>query len=288
MGSSWMTVLRRSASLSTAVLTIAILGVAAPAQAGRGISIDVNTTEIWSDASNADVVPLPFPVNYGVGLQPSVTVQLPDGFGTNISGLDYAVVGLTFTNSPSDSLFATVNGTDVGFTEVPGLRLSTDTEVSTPVNPVDEASIFTFGNVSPADMAPAVTSACDMSGGITACYGPMTDSATFTFIDRSSTGSPGDFELILQCGELCGNIGFNLGGLNFSADDFDPNAPHPPQLVDFSLGEQNPFFHPGTWDFLFTNAPSLPEPGTWAMMLLGFGVLGGALRRARGRTLQLI
>lgn len=252
---------------------------ATPAQAGRGISIDINTTEIWSDADNAQVVPLEFPVNYGNGLQSSVVTQLPDSFSTNISGLNFAVVGLTFTGSPSDTLFATVNGSDNG-TDVPGLRLSNSTEQSTPFNPVDDASIFTFGNVFPADMAPpSDTSDCDISGVATYCYGPMTDSATFTFIDRSSDGNPGDFELIVECGELCGNIGFNLGGLSFSADDFDPNGVLPSQLVDFSVGDQNELFHPGTWDFLFRNSAPVPEPGTWAMMLLGFGGIGAAMRR---------
>lgn len=31
-------------------------------------------------------------------------------------------------------------------------------------------------------------------------------------------------------------------------------------------------------------APAVPEPTTWAMMLLGFGATGGALRRRKGRA----
>ena len=40
----------------------------------------------------------------------------------------------------------------------------------------------------------------------------------------------------------------------------------------------------GTWISEITfrsNAPSVPEPTTWAQMLLGFGLLGGAIRRRR-------
>lgn len=33
--------------------------------------------------------------------------------------------------------------------------------------------------------------------------------------------------------------------------------------------------------FLNLNPGAVPEPGTWAMMLLGFGMIGGALRRAK-------
>jgi hypothetical protein len=33
--------------------------------------------------------------------------------------------------------------------------------------------------------------------------------------------------------------------------------------------------------YLFTSTPGVPEPGTWAMMLLGFGGIGMAMRRSR-------
>ena len=31
------------------------------------------------------------------------------------------------------------------------------------------------------------------------------------------------------------------------------------------------------------NAPAIPEPGTWALLILGFGVIGGSLRRRPAR-----
>ena len=39
----------------------------------------------------------------------------------------------------------------------------------------------------------------------------------------------------------------------------------------------------GVWDFAGSQVTSVPEPSTWAMMILGFGLAGSALRR-RGRT----
>ncbi len=263
-----------------ALLILLAIGVAAsPAQAVRGVVIDNNTEEIWSDAEDAQVVPLSFPVNYGAGLKSNVTVQLPLSF----SGSGFAAVGLTFTGAPSDALFATVAGSNGS--QLPGMRMSNPTETSTPANPVDDASIFTFGLITNDDMAPPPpgTSSCEVSsGGIRMCYGPMINDATFQFVDESASGSPGDFELILTCASGCGNIGFNLNGLNFSADDFDPNAPLPPNLVSYSLGDQNELFHSGTWTFLFSNA--VPEPSSWAMMLVGFGLIGTAVRKARKRT----
>jgi hypothetical protein len=39
-------------------------------------------------------------------------------------------------------------------------------------------------------------------------------------------------------------------------------------------------------NFRFTTAAAavVPEPGTWALMLLGFGMVGGAIRYRRGAT----
>ena len=36
-----------------------------------------------------------------------------------------------------------------------------------------------------------------------------------------------------------------------------------------------------------TGTPAVPEPATWAMMLLGFGAAGTAMRRSRRRTAQI-
>ena len=108
-------------------------------------------------------------------------------------------------------------------------------------------------------------------------YGPISGSAEFQFIDLSSTGTPGDFELLLTCSEMCTNIGFNLGGVSFSASTFNPSSA-PSQLVSYNFDSPGPGITNGTWDFLFRNSAALPEPGTWAMMLLGFGLIGCAFR----------
>ena len=40
-------------------------------------------------------------------------------------------------------------------------------------------------------------------------------------------------------------------------------------------------------DFLFGEPTAVPEPATWAMMILGFGLIGGVLRaRRRPRRMQ--
>lgn len=251
---------------------------ATPARAGRGISIDVNSFEVWGDASDGDIIPLSFPVNYGAGLQNQVTVNLPLDF--NSAGA--ALVGLTFTGSPSDSLFAIV-GPHAPFTaQVPAVSISNADEVSTPTERVPTGSNFNFGIIQNADMAPgpcAPTSYCYV-------YGPLADGANFQFIDLSASGQPGDFQLNLLCAAYpCENIGFTLAGETFSADSFDPSNP-PPNLLSYSTGTY--FGQPDrTWSFIFRNAAAVPEPATWASMLLGFGLIGAFLRRRRKITFQL-
>ena len=41
-------------------------------------------------------------------------------------------------------------------------------------------------------------------------------------------------------------------------------------------------------NFAASSVAAVPEPGTWAMMLLGFGAIGGAMRRNRRRSSNLI
>lgn len=274
--------------LSSMVLILLGLAFAAsPASAVRSVPIDNNTDEVWGDADNAQTVHLPFVVNYGAGPQSNVTVQLPPSFTSQPSGPAIAAVGLSFTSSPSDVLFAKVIGSSDVFQQVPAIRLSNATDASTPMHPVGEASNFDFGVAYNLSMPPpADTSDCDTRGISMACYGPMTDSAIFQFIDRSGSGNPGDFELVLQCINECTNIGFNLGSLNFSADDFNPDAPQPPQFVSFTPVESNFPGAQGIWTFLFTNPSAVPEPGTWILMLLGFGLTGLAVRRGRKARFQ--
>jgi hypothetical protein len=73
------------------------------------------------------------------------------------------------------------------------------------------------------------------------------------------------------------NSSFSFAGISFSAtyvDDLEP------QDVPFTT-----HVTPGLWGFPFevaTISESVPEPSTWAVLVLGFAALGQALRRRRG------
>jgi hypothetical protein len=47
-------------------------------------------------------------------------------------------------------------------------------------------------------------------------------------------------------------------------------------------------FGDNSGDISFTLSPGVPEPATWAMMILGFGLIGGTMRHAKVRRSPLI
>lgn len=255
-------VLKLNNILSALFAALAVAGLAGAAEA-RTTPIDDGTDEVWGDADDGAVIALSAPVNYGSGLQNAVTVH----FGNEYSGggLNLMPVSLDFGNGAS--LFATLQvpspGSNVVIISNPGENTSTPNHV---INP---ASIFDFGS-----MEPILCCAVAHMGGV---YGSFDPSAKFQLIDLSSSGSPGDFELLLSCTAMCTNIGFNLGGSQFLASD--PSS-IPPQLVSSSVTSGTfPGVTNGTWDFVFRNVSPVPEPKTWASMLVGFGLIGSAMRR---------
>ena len=230
-----------------------------------------NTYEISTDVENGFGAQLPFAVNYGSGLQSDLIVNLGTCCLPGDSSTPPAIgVGLTFTNSPADFLFASV--LEEQFVDS-AVRTSNGGQASTPLNPVQQADLFNFGMAFLITGGPPQVPTAET--GDLGFYSPFFGSASFQFIDLSGSGVAGDFGLDLLCNGICNTIGFNLAGLNFSSSLFDPAAA-PSQLASFNIGDGTSSFN-----FVFRNAAGVPEPGTWATMLLGFGIIGFALRRSK-------
>ena len=253
------------------------LGVAAalavlPAPAlARRIVIDSNewgvSLEVVGDADNGDVIPLAFPVGFGTGLQSSVTVNINDNI---VQGLTTN----TLNFSPTDFIFTILNAGGGGGGQFVSVFLGNGAEQSTPLDRVDVATRFDFAISVPNNSVPGFPTEELGSVGF---YQPWFGSGLVEFGDLSSSGQIGDFELFLLCNGTCADIGFSLNGLNFSSSTFDPLMA-PAQLTEFSVTELESSFR-----FVFRNPSAVPEPSTWAMMLLGFGAMGIAFRRGISR-----
>jgi hypothetical protein len=267
----------------------------------RRVVVDFDTFDVFGDAVNGDVVDLAGGIDYGVGLQSQVVVGLPNGFPS--SGLQSgatSTVGLGIIGAPGDSFFASL--TNYGFNGgTPIVYLSNQTQLANvnlpPPNLVSEFffGLGFFGQNSVFPVPP---------GEINENYVATAGAAVFQFLDLSASGVQGDFGLNLVCAEACIDIGFNLAGVSFSSSTFNP-ATAPAQLTSFSFGQgsasvtnpaplapRSPLLsqafagrESSSFSFVFRNAPSaVPEPGTWAMMLVGFGAVGWAMRRKANGT----
>ena len=58
-----------------------------------------------------------------------------------------------------------------------------------------------------------------------------------------------------------------------------------PSILHFGVGDGQ--FGDNGGQFVITVSGMVPEPATWALLILGFGVVGGAMRHARRRVAAL-
>lgn len=107
----------------------------------------------------------------------------------------------------------------------------------------------------------------------TIATGPTNDT-DFTSVFLSGTGLVGNIlipQVLGDPNEIRALAGFALDAGNFTL------------TFEGTPGTENGSFG-GTVAFLA--APAVPEPATWAMMLLGFGAVGFSIRRKRPSLLQ--
>lgn len=110
------------------------------------------------------------------------------------------------------------------------------------------------------------------------------ESATFAFLNPVSSFG---FKLTgVQLSNL--TIQFNDGSFqniailnNGSGAQFFGASAFTNSVTSLTLNSQNDII--GLDDLRFSSAAAVPEPATWALMLLGFGFVGGVLRSAKRR-----
>jgi len=161
------------------------------------------------------------------------------------------------------------------------LILTTPTSVTVSGPSTTDNVNYTFGYSDSDTNSPfseTVTWMNDLAGlyGITlttiasAVNGPTDVDITSAFLSGTGIGSP--IDLLTQPGSTDLVESYYLAGLNLGAGTYT-------LTVNGTRGTSGSFG--GNVSF----ESSVPEPATWAMMLLGFGGLGWQLRRRRNRVI---
>jgi len=105
------------------------------------------------------------------------------------------------------------------------------------------------------------------------------DALTSSFsLDASRTSGSTDGTVTIQAlldGTLVGSSSQVLGGVNQWSTLSLTGSFNQVRITGTGTG-----FHPFAIDNIVFSGGAVPEPGTWAMMLLGFGMLGFAVRRS--------
>jgi hypothetical protein len=242
--------------LVTALAAAAVLSTAASAAT-------VNFTNIratWFDVVGGSSVNF---TGNGTG---SAQVRWGDSTGSGQSGYDFdavAIPSLT-VNPPAGSavtsigIFRHVNEPISAGTSITGLKLKFETDVDVDGDPLGAVTFFyTFDHEeTPNGADPCAYGGANGQGvNINGCA----DRVQVNFNSQSDFFSIGGYDYALDV------VGFLVGG--FPATSFLTTE----QLT-------NEAFLRGR---LVLYSQAIPEPGTWAMLIAGFGMVGSAMRRRR-------
>ena len=162
--------------------------------------------------------------------------------------------GLTFSNVAGDEEhFHELNGADIGWVSNGTSTLSEDRDTRIQMVAAN-ASIFTLGAFDIAEAIPNSTTGYSVTGYLNgSLVGTLTGDFSRSFLTLSGL-SFGSVDRVVFDG-IGGNGFFQLDNIN----------------VDIAYPEPDPDPAPA----------AVPEPASWALMLGGFGLVGGAMRARR-------
>ena len=195
-----------------------------------------------------------------------------------LSGGNYTATSLgTITNTPSGNSF----GLDFNPT-VDRLRMVSDTNQNlritvSPASNLNDGAI-TLTGANDADLIGSAYTNNFNPGAGTTLFG--IDAFTDSLV-RSTNANAGTYASVGLLGILLGStdaLGFDISGSTgagfFSVNDIFYS-------VNLATGGSTSIGRIGTQGITGITIAAVPEPGTWAMMLIGFGAIGMAVRRRR-------
>ncbi len=107
------------------------------------------------------------------------------------------------------------------------------------------------------------------------------DQFGFNNVAGTFGGKPGTASVVSFGNDIFSSLSItaaNLGFTQFSSPTLFTGLPAAPMFTTGTFTLINPFFGNGTLN-ISTAATAVPEPATWALMLVGFGAMGVAMRR---------
>jgi hypothetical protein len=238
-------------------LAAATLASATPAFGAATLNYDNTNQNTFIHASKDDTSVAP---NVG---------QLVYGNTNTISGHDVAYYGFTTYDLAQNQTYNNTNyGTSISITDGGGFAQIFDTDFSSQGGPTNNLYAVLM-DPTPLFNAYSFSISLDLQGNATAnmyVYYMLSSGGGWLM----ATNSP-----LLTGGS---NGQFSLTGLD-AGQTFDKVLIT--TMAPIQMFKQNSIN-------LMNVTPSVPEPGTWALMLLGFGGLGMTLRRRRNKVAKLL
>ena len=153
---------------------------------------------------------------------------------------------------------------------------------TTPIHTTPLGSTGSYGSVSPSNGTPGFLDLPGGVNGISFIWGSVDRENILSVLDSSDNvifSADGSDVLAL--------LGAPTPGLRF---DVDPvlNPLVTITFTDADVGTAARLRFESTKEaFEFDNVAAVPEPATWAFMILGFGAIGGAMRRQRKANVKV-
>ena len=288
--------------LAAPLLIAASLAAASPASAETVFGLTGNSTIVTFDSSTPGVVTSSSTIT---GLSAGVTLRGIDfrpndsqlyALGSNGNLYRLTSIGSTFSATDLGTLSTAPEGTSYGFDfnpTVDRIRVTSDTNqnlrlnqnTSPPGTTVDTP--LTLNGSSNVDLVGVAYTNSVFGASTTTLYG--LDAFTDALV-RSTNANAGTYTNTNLSGGLFGPLGVTFGtsdlvGFDISgtsgAGFFSLNDGF--FSVDLNSGAATRIGTLGAGGLVGLSVAPVPEPGTWAMLLLGFAVIGTALRRRRDR-----